>query len=177
MSAAGPSLARSLLVRSFMHPQSAMSRRFCASGPHAGTSSREASRLLVVDDEVHARAALAELLREAGYLVETAGGGLQALPKLVDFAPELLVTDLEMPDMDGIALMCKAQQYDPLLPVIITTASCAIDSAVSAMRHGAADYLTKPLDVDRLMLSVEQALDRRHAQRNSGLTMKYFRVG
>lgn len=155
-----------------MHTQRETLRSFCANGPNARVSSRETSRILVVDDEVHGRAALAELLREPGYHVETASGGLQALPKLVDFAPDLLVTDLEMPDMDGITLMRKALQYDPLLPVIIVTASSAVDSAVSAMRHGAADYLTKPLDVDQLTLSVEQALVRRRAQRNSDLTIR-----
>ena len=155
-----------------MHPAHAIPRRFCTRGP-----SRERSRVLVVDDEVHARAALAQLLREAGYLVETAGSGRQALPKLVDFAPELLVTDLEMPDMDGIALMRKARQYDPALHVIITTASTAIDTAVSAMRHGATDHLTKPIDVDQLALRIEQALDRRLSRGNAKVSRGQQRRG
>lgn len=128
---------------------------------------RTKSRLLVVADEARARLELAELMSEAGYLVETASGGLEALPKLVDFAPELLLTDLEMPDMGGIALMRKAQRYDPLLPVIITTASTAIADVVCAMQNGATDYLTKPLNADQLTLSVAQALDSRRVQRKS----------
>src|SRR5262252_7310786 len=67
-------------------------------------------RILIVDDEANARGALAELLREEGYSVETAADGFKALPKLEEFAPDLLLTDLKMPGMDGIALMSKARQ-------------------------------------------------------------------
>src|SRR3954454_17955773 len=91
-------------------------------------------RILVVDDEANARAALAELLREEGYAVETAGDGFKALPKLEEFEPDLLLTDLKMPGMDGIALMRKAHQADPQLAVIVMTAFGAVDTAVSAMR-------------------------------------------
>lgn len=166
-----------MLVIELMRPQSHHSRSLCVSSSNAGKSSREKIRLetaaakpgrvLVVDDEVHARAVLAELLREEGFFVETAADGLHALPKLVDFAPEVLVTDLEMPGMDGITLMRKAQQYDPSLPVVITTASGSIDSAVSAMREGATDYLTKPLNADEVTRSVKQSIERRRSQRNA----------
>src|SRR5512142_543171 len=103
-------------------------------------------RILVVDDEVNARTALAELLRDEGYSVETAADGFKALPKLEEFAPELLLTDLKMPGMDGLELMKKAQERDPDCVVVMMTAFGAVDSAVKAMRAGAADYLTKPVN-------------------------------
>src|SRR5262245_24247135 len=91
------------------------------------------SRVLVVDDEANARQALAELLREEGYQVETAADGFKALPKLDDFAPEVVVTDLKMPGMDGIELIAKAREKDPEIQCIVTTAFGSVDTAVSAM--------------------------------------------
>ena len=67
-------------------------------------------RILIVDDEANARTALAELVRDEGYSVETAADGFKALPKLDEFAPDLVLTDLKMPGMDGIALMRKARE-------------------------------------------------------------------
>src|SRR5690606_10286282 len=71
------------------------------------------ARILVVDDEANARNALAEILKEEGYAVETAADGFKALPKLADFDPELIVTDLKMPGMDGLELMAKVQADHP----------------------------------------------------------------
>src|SRR5262249_22376687 len=99
-------------------------------------------RILVVDDEANARAALVELLREDGYAVETAADGFKALPKLDEFAPHILLTDLKMPGLDGIELMRKGRERDPELTVVMMTAFGAVDSAVTAMRAGAVDYLT-----------------------------------
>ncbi|HKU38543.1 MAG TPA: sigma-54 dependent transcriptional regulator [Polyangiales bacterium] len=125
-------------------------------------------RILVVDDEANARGALAELLREEGYQVETAADGFKALPKLEEFAPDLLLTDLKMPGMDGIALMRKARQMDPDIVAVVMTAFGAVDTAVSAMRQGAADYLTKPINLDELTISIERALERRRLARDAG---------
>ena len=78
--------------------------------PHRGSPRQRCStkgRILVVDDEVNARTALAELLRDEGYAVETAADGFKALGKLEDFAPDVVLTDLKMPGMDGIQLLAK----------------------------------------------------------------------
>src|SRR5438093_6087569 len=96
-------------------------------------------RILVVDDEVNARTALAELLRDEGYAVETAADGFKALPKLDDFAPDLVLTDLKMPGLDGLELMRKARERDPERAVVVMTAFGAVDTAVKAMREGATD--------------------------------------
>ncbi len=126
------------------------------------------SRILIVDDEVNARTALAELLRDEGYAVETAADGFKALPKLDDFAPDLVLTDLKMPGMDGIDLMRKSRERDPERVVVVMTAYGAVDTAVSAMREGAADYLTKPINVEELSLVLERALERRRLRAEAG---------
>jgi DNA-binding NtrC family response regulator len=127
-----------------------------------------AERLLIVDDEVNARTALAELLREEGYAVETAADGFKALPKLEEHAPALVLTDLKMPGMDGLELMRRAQARDPDCVVVVMTAYGAVDSAVTAMREGAADYLTKPVNLDELALVLKRELERRRLRVEAG---------
>ena len=129
----------------------------------------QSGRILIVDDEANARSALAELLREEGYSVETAADGFKALPKLDEFAPDVVVTDLKMPGLDGLGLMHKALAQDADRAVIIMTAYGAIETAVAAMRAGAADYLSKPINFDELMLVVERALERRRLRQEAGL--------
>jgi DNA-binding NtrC family response regulator len=115
-------------------------------------------RLLVVDDEANARAALAELLRDEGYEVATAADAFKALGKYNDFAPHLVLTDLKMPGMTGIELMRKLSDLDHQCATIVMTAYGAVETAVEAMRAGAIDYLTKPLNFDELLLVVERAI-------------------
>jgi DNA-binding NtrC family response regulator len=129
---------------------------------------RSRGRVLVVDDEPNARAALAEMLREEGYEVETAQDGFKALPKLQEFVPDLLLTDLKMPGMDGLRLMEKAFENEPEPAAILMTASGTIDSAVAAMRAGASDYITKPVNFEELLIVIDRALERRLLTREAG---------
>src|SRR6266545_1413008 len=126
-------------------------------------------RILIVDDEANARSALAELLRDEGFTVETAADGFKALPKLEEFAPDLLLTDLCMPGMDGIDLMRKTHELDPETVAVLMTAHGAVETAVSAMRQGAADYMTKPIAVEELLLIIERELERRRLRLEAGL--------
>jgi two-component system response regulator HydG len=119
------------------------------------------ARILVVDDELSARSGLAKLLDQEGYEVETAPDGIQALALVADKAPNLILTDLKMPNMDGMELLAKVRDQNPDIPTIVTTAFGEVSSAVLAMRAGAEDYLTKPIDFDALLLAVERALQRR----------------
>ncbi|HXI58139.1 MAG TPA: sigma-54 dependent transcriptional regulator, partial [Polyangia bacterium] len=126
------------------------------------------ARILVVDDEANARAALVELLRDEGYLVESAADGFKALGKLEEFAPDLVLTDLKMPGMDGIELLGKVHQHDPDVVVVVMTAFGAVETAVGAMRAGASDYLTKPVNVTELSLVVKREVAQRRLRAEAG---------
>jgi DNA-binding NtrC family response regulator len=117
--------------------------------------------VLVVDDEVNARTALAELLRDEGYRVETATDGFSALGKVEEGTPDIVLTDLKMPGMDGLELMRKLRARDEESVVVVMTALGAVETAVAAMKEGAAHYLTKPVNMTELMLVLARELDRR----------------
>jgi two-component system response regulator HydG len=119
------------------------------------------ARILVVDDEASARGGLEKLLKQSGYDVATAGDGEEALAVAAERAPDVVVTDLKMPKMDGMTLLGKLRQQDAELPVIVTTAFGDVTSAVEAMRAGAADFITKPVDFDVLSVSIERCVERR----------------
>jgi DNA-binding NtrC family response regulator len=117
-------------------------------------------RILVVDDEANARTALADLLRDEGYKVEIAADGFKALGKLDAFGPNIVLTDLKMPGMDGIELMQKVQASREPVPVVVMTACGAVETAVSAMRKGATDYLVKPINFEELLIVLSRAMER-----------------
>jgi DNA-binding NtrC family response regulator len=119
--------------------------------------------ILIVDDEPDSRDALQTLLGTWGYATEIASEGREALQKAAALRPSVVVTDLMMPDMDGLGLLTALQQEMPRVPVIILTGRATVDTAVGAMRQGAYDYLTKPVDLDRLRLLIEKALERGRA--------------
>lgn len=119
------------------------------------------ARILVVDDETAARSALTELLREEGYEVQSAGDGFKALGRLEGWRPEIVVTDLKMPGMDGIQLMEKLRERIADVSVVVMTAFGTVESAVEAIQQGADDYLTKPLHLGQLLVVVERVLAHR----------------
>ncbi len=119
------------------------------------------ARILIVDDEPDVLAFMQQLLEQKGYEVDLAAGGEAALSLLAERAPALMITDLRMPHMDGISLLARLHQLQPELPCIVLTAAGDVTTAVRAMRAGAVDYLTKPVDVGALLLAVERALQRR----------------
>jgi DNA-binding NtrC family response regulator len=125
------------------------------------------TKILIVDDEASARNALAELLADSGYEVETAADGFKALARVSEFGPHLVLTDLQMPGMSGIDLLRKVRAHDEEVPVVLMTAHGGIDSAVSAMREGAADYLSKPLNFDELLIVIERALEHGRLKREA----------
>jgi DNA-binding NtrC family response regulator len=114
--------------------------------------------VLVVDDEKNIREGLAKLLDLEGYRTFAAADGKEALASLERGDIDLIVTDLKMPNLPGEELLKQAQSASPGLPVIILTGHGTIESAVQAMKQGAYDYLTKPVDMGRLTLLVSRAL-------------------
>ena len=124
-------------------------------------------KILVVDDEAAARTALADLLRAEGYEVETAGDGFKALGRLAEFDAELVLSDLNMPGMDGVELLRKLKEHDAELPVILMTAFGGVETAVAAMREGAAHYLTKPLNTDELVIVLARTIESAKLRRET----------
>ena len=118
------------------------------------------TRILVVDDEESARNGLAKLLQQEGYVVETAADGALALAAIAENPPGLIISDLKMPNMDGMELLKQLRERGVETPTIVATAFGEVATAVAAMRAGAEDYLTKPIDFDALLLVVERTLAR-----------------
>ena len=122
-------------------------------------------RVLIVEDDHAARKGLADLLALWGYDVASAGDGAEALERAAEEPPAVVVSDLVMPGMDGLALLSALKTDYPETAVIMLTGQGSIDSAVQAMKEGAYDYLTKPLDPGRLHVLLERALERAEAAR------------
>jgi DNA-binding NtrC family response regulator len=108
------------------------------------------TKVLVVEDEANARAGLAELIASWGYRTETAADGAAGLDAVIRWSPDVVVTDLMMPRMDGLQLLDRISELPQRMAVVVLTAQGSIDSAVDAMRMGAYDYLQKPVDPTRL---------------------------
>jgi DNA-binding NtrC family response regulator len=129
------------------------------------------SRVLVVDDDVNVRFTLKEVLLERGHEVVEAADGALALAALAgNEPPDLVVSDLVMPNLDGLELLKRIRALHPELPLLLLTARGSERTAVEAMRAGAYDYLTKPCDIDELAAVVERALETaylRKAERRS----------
>ena len=118
-------------------------------------------RVLVADDEESARQTLGQILREDGYEVTLAADGNEALSLVARESPDILLTDLKMPRLDGHELLARVRQGFPDVAVVIMTAHGTIRSAVTALREGAEDYLTKPIDVEELEHLLEGIMKRR----------------
>ena len=125
------------------------------------------ARVLVVDDEPDMVENCARILEREGYEALTATDPRRGLVMLESERPDLLLTDLKMPEIDGMALLRRAHELDPALPVIMITAFATIESAVAAVREGAFDYLPKTFSVDQLRVAVDRALRHRGLQREN----------
>jgi DNA-binding NtrC family response regulator len=119
------------------------------------------ARLLVIDDERNAADALGALLRDDGYEASVAYDGEAALRLLEGQEPDLVLTDLRLPGMDGLELLGRIRQMHPATMVILMTAYGTVKNAVQAMKLGAEDYLNKPVDVEELELVVGRALEKK----------------
>ncbi len=118
-------------------------------------------RILIVDDELSVRSSLEEWFREDGFRVETAEDGQAAL-RAMDRGPfDIVLLDLKMPGMDGISVQKRVREIDPAATIIILTAYASVQTAVEALKLGAFDYVTKPVDPDDLSNLVRNALQTR----------------
>src|SRR3954469_6514146 len=117
--------------------------------------------LLIVDDEIALREAIAERLADHGFLVEQAGSGEQAIERLTAFAFDILITDLRLPGVDGRRVLEAALERYPDLISIVITGFGTVKDAVEAIKQGAADFITKPFQFDALLHVVRSALEQR----------------
>jgi two-component system NtrC family response regulator len=115
--------------------------------------------ILVVDDEAAQRDILGGFLRKQGFDVQEAASAPDALARLREEPVDLMLTDVKMPGMSGLDLLREARALNPELPVVVLTAYGNVTDAVAAMRDGAVDYLTKPVDIDAVLHRVRKVLD------------------
>jgi len=117
------------------------------------------ARILVVDDKDMMRDSIGATLSRNGHTVAGAPGGRAALAKVAERPPDCMITDLQMPDMTGLELLEEVRRLDEQLPVILITAYGTIETAVTAMKIGAFDYITKPFSGDELLVAVNRAVE------------------
>lgn len=117
------------------------------------------AHILIVDDEERMRHLLSIMLTRKGHRVDQAGDGVEALEMIKSTPFDMVITDIKMPRMDGTMLLEKVMEMDLPCPVVFITAFATVESAVEAMRKGAADYITKPFDEDRILLTVERTFN------------------
>ncbi len=122
-------------------------------------------RVLIVDDEADSRDALAELTQRWGYDVQTASDGTEALRRAIEWHPDVILTDLVMPNMDGLWLLRALRAELPDCPVVLLTGRGTIQTAVQAIKEGAYDFIEKPLEVPRLRIVLERALEKKETMR------------
>lgn len=136
--------------------------------PERGVSRRDSPgvdrRLLIVDDDENVRKIVAALLTDEGYETMTASGAEEALSTLEHTAFALVISDIKMPERDGIWLLNALKKQHPETAMIMMTGYGQVDTAVQALKYGASDYLTKPVRVNQLSASVMRALDRRRLE-------------
>ncbi len=118
-------------------------------------------RILVVDDEQVIRESVAFLLKKEGYTVVESGDGADAYRKLQAETFDVVITDLEMPEMKGIELLERVMHISPATAVLIITAYGSLETAIAALRKGASDYILKPIEFDDLLLKLKRLLDFR----------------
>jgi len=113
--------------------------------------------VLVVDDELLIRKSLAKVLRARGLSVDLASTGAEGLEKAGQISPQVMILDMRLPDTDGLSVLRKLREMDPLIQVIVITAFGDVQSAVDAMKLGACDFLRKPYEMEDIVLAVESA--------------------
>jgi len=117
-------------------------------------------KVLIVDDEVSIRKSLRDILEFEKFQVEEAGDGMECLVKLKSSQYDVVILDIKMPNMDGMEALDRIQLLCPETPVVMISGHASIDNAVDAVKKGAFDFISKPPDLNRLLITVRNAMDR-----------------
>jgi len=115
-------------------------------------------KILIVDDEKKIRHILQIMLEQNGYKTDEAANGEEALKRIKTYHYAMVITDLKMPVMDGITLLREIKQVDPDYPVVVLTAYGSIESAVEAIKEGALDFITKPFEEEKILITVQRSI-------------------
>jgi two-component system, NtrC family, nitrogen regulation response regulator NtrX len=118
------------------------------------------AEILIIDDEKAIRKALVEILTAEGYKVDEAGDGEDGLKRFKDKTYDVVLCDIKMPKLDGIEFLQKASESNPDIPIIMISGHGNIETAVEAVKTGAFDYISKPPDLNRLLITIRNAMDR-----------------
>ncbi len=124
-----------------------------------------AERVLIVEDDPAARDGLEQLIRSWGFIAESATDGEDALEKVTSFRPAIVISDLVMPGLDGLGLLRALQSQGADVTTLLLTAQGTVETAVEAMKEGAYDYLTKPVDIQRLKILLDKIVERQETLR------------
>ena len=133
--------------------------------PETASEVKTKGRILIVDDELVVRDSLSKWFASEGYTARPTAGGREALALLQQAEFDIALIDIKMPGMDGMELQVRLKEADPELTVIIMTGYASVDTAVQALKRGAYDYITKPVDPDELSHLVSNALEHKRARR------------
>jgi len=139
------------------------------------TSTASGERVLIVEDEPSTRVGLTELVRTWGFTTDAAADGQEALQKITMFRPSIIVSDLVMPRMGGLELLRALKDEGTALTVVILTAQGTVETAVEAIKEGAYDYLTKPVEPQRLKILLDKIVERQDTLREVKVLRKQLR--
>ena len=118
------------------------------------------SNILIIDDEKAIRKTLSEILSYEGYKIDEAGDGEEGFRKFKEKEYDVILCDIKMPRMDGIEFLEKAKESNPDIPIIMISGHGTIETAVEAVKKGAYDYISKPPDLNRLLITIRNAMDK-----------------
>ncbi|MBA3674830.1 MAG: response regulator, partial [Chitinophagaceae bacterium] len=118
------------------------------------------ANILIIDDEKSIRKTLTEILSYEGYKIDEAGDGEEGLKKFKEKTYDLVLCDIKMPKLDGIEFLEKAKQINADVPIIIISGHGNIETAVEAVKKGAFDYIAKPPDLNRMLITLRNAMDK-----------------
>src|SRR5580765_1087768 len=139
------------------------------------TSTTSGERVLIVEDEPTTRLGLTELVSTWGFTTESAADGQEALQRITTFRPSIIISDLVMPRMGGLELLRALKDEGPALTIVILTAQGTVETAVEAIKEGAYDYLTKPIEPQRLKILLDKIVERQDTLREVKVLRRQLR--
>ena len=136
----------------------------------------ENARILLVDDETDFTDTMSQLLQTRGYRVTAVNGGESAIKALGQAGYDVMVLDLKMPGMDGMATLKEAKKLELFTETLILTGHATVDTALEAIKLGAYDYLTKPCDIDELVQKIQGAWKKKDVAEKQEISKKIDRI-